>query len=112
VTVGIGLVGCGRLGLNYLRTFSELEGARIAGARDVSPARLREALSTSADVGLYPVGGFVRDGLPGRPTHHVGLAVEGSPTPVARKIAGRLGGASVQPDGLADLITDRLGRVE
>jgi predicted dehydrogenase len=43
VTVGIGLVGCGGWGLNYLRTFSELEGARIAGACDISPARLREA---------------------------------------------------------------------
>jgi predicted dehydrogenase len=43
VTVGIGLVGCGSWGLNYLRTFSELEGARIAGACDISPARLREA---------------------------------------------------------------------
>ncbi len=43
MTVGIGLVGCGSWGLNYLRAFSELEGARIAGACDINPARLHEA---------------------------------------------------------------------
>jgi predicted dehydrogenase len=43
VTVGIGLVGCGRWGLNYLRAFSELDGCRMVAACDVSPDRLREA---------------------------------------------------------------------
>ena len=43
MTVGIGLVGCGSWGLNYLRAFSELEGARVAGACDISPDRLKEA---------------------------------------------------------------------
>lgn len=42
MTVGIGLVGCGSWGLNYLRAFSELEGARITAACDISAARLRE----------------------------------------------------------------------
>ena len=43
MTVGIGLVGCGRWGLNYLRAFSELEGCRVVAACDISPERLREA---------------------------------------------------------------------
>jgi len=43
VTIGIGLVGCGRWGLNYLRAFSELDGCRVVAACDVSPDRLREA---------------------------------------------------------------------
>jgi predicted dehydrogenase len=43
VTVGIGLVGCGRWGLNYLRAFSELEGCRMVAACDLSAERLTEA---------------------------------------------------------------------
>lgn len=43
MTVGIGLVGCGRWGLNYLRAFSELDGCRVVAACDVNPDRLREA---------------------------------------------------------------------
>lgn len=43
MTVGVGLVGCGRWGLNYLRAFSELDGCRVVAACDVSPDRLREA---------------------------------------------------------------------
>lgn len=43
VTVGIGLIGCGRWGLNYLRALAELEGCRVLQACDLSPERLREA---------------------------------------------------------------------
>jgi len=43
VTVGIGLVGCGRWGLNYLRAFSELEGCRMVAACDLSAERLSAA---------------------------------------------------------------------
>jgi predicted dehydrogenase len=43
VTVGIGLIGCGRWGLNYLRAFSELEGCRVVAACDLSADRLKEA---------------------------------------------------------------------
>jgi predicted dehydrogenase len=43
VTLGIGLIGCGRWGLNYLRAFSELDGCHLVAACDVSPERLREA---------------------------------------------------------------------
>jgi predicted dehydrogenase len=43
VTVGIGLIGCGRWGLNYLRAFSELEGCRMVAACDLSTERLTEA---------------------------------------------------------------------
>jgi predicted dehydrogenase len=56
VTIGVGLVGCGRWGLNYLRAFSELDGCRVVAACDVNPDRLREAerrapgLRTSPDL--------------------------------------------------------------
>jgi len=50
VTVGIGLIGCGQWGLNYLRAFSELEGCRVVAACDVSPQRLREAERRSRDL--------------------------------------------------------------
>ena len=43
MTVGIGLVGCGRWGLNYLRAFSELEGCEVVGACDSNPVRCTEA---------------------------------------------------------------------
>ena len=43
MTIGVGLVGCGRWGLNYLRAFSELDGCRVVAACDVNPDRLREA---------------------------------------------------------------------
>jgi len=43
VTVGIGLIGCGRWGLNYLRAFSELEDCRMVAACDLSAERLTEA---------------------------------------------------------------------
>jgi len=43
VTVGIGLIGCGQWGLNYLRAFAELDGVQLVAACDVSPDRLREA---------------------------------------------------------------------
>ena len=43
MTIGIGLIGCGQWGLNYLRAFSELEGWRVVAACDFSPKRLREA---------------------------------------------------------------------
>ena len=57
MTVGIGLVGCGRWGLNYLRAFSEIDGCRIVAACDLSADRLNEAqrrlagLRTGTDVG-------------------------------------------------------------
>ena len=56
MTLGIGLVGCGSWGLNYLRTFSELDGARVVSACDTNSDRLREAerrlpgLTTSNDL--------------------------------------------------------------
>ena len=40
--IGLGLVGCGQWGLNYLRAFSELDGCRLTIACDPDPARLRE----------------------------------------------------------------------
>jgi predicted dehydrogenase len=50
VTVGIGLVGCGQWGLNYLRAFSDLEGCQVVAACDVSPQRLHEAERRSRDL--------------------------------------------------------------
>jgi predicted dehydrogenase len=56
VTIGIGLVGCGRWGLNYLRAFSEIEGCRVVAACDVDALRRAEAerrlpgLETSAEL--------------------------------------------------------------
>jgi predicted dehydrogenase len=50
VTVGIGLVGCGQWGLNYLRAFSDLEGCQVVAACDLSPQRLREAERRSRDL--------------------------------------------------------------
>ncbi len=56
MTIGVGLVGCGRWGLNYLRAFSELDGCRVVAACDVNLDRLREAerrapgLRTSPDL--------------------------------------------------------------
>jgi predicted dehydrogenase len=58
MSVGIGLIGCGQWGLNYLRAFSELEGCRLVSACDVSADRLREAerrnpgLRTTADLSV------------------------------------------------------------
>jgi len=43
LAIGIGLVGCGQWGLNYLRAFSEMEGCEVVAACDVSAARLLEA---------------------------------------------------------------------
>lgn len=43
MSVGIGLVGCGRWGLNYLRAFSEIEGCRVIAACDLDKTRLAEA---------------------------------------------------------------------
>lgn len=43
MTIGVGLVGCGRWGLNYLRAFSELDGCRVVALCDVNPDRLRDA---------------------------------------------------------------------
>ncbi len=57
MSVGIGLIGCGRWGLNYLRTFSELEACRVVVACDLSEERLWAAqrrmpgLKTTTDVG-------------------------------------------------------------
>lgn len=57
MTVGIGLVGCGRWGLNYLRAFSELDGCRMVAACDLSAERLAEAerrapgIRTATDLG-------------------------------------------------------------
>jgi predicted dehydrogenase len=50
VTAGIGLIGCGQWGLNYLRAFSDLEGCQVVAACDVSPQRLREAERRSRDL--------------------------------------------------------------
>ena len=50
MTVGIGLVGCGRWGLNYLRAFSEIDGCRMVAACDLSPDRLHEAERRAAGV--------------------------------------------------------------
>jgi predicted dehydrogenase len=41
--VRIGLLGCGAWGLNYLRTFAELEGSFMTYVCDTNPDRLREA---------------------------------------------------------------------
>jgi predicted dehydrogenase len=56
VTLQIGLVGCGRWGLNYLRAFYELDGCRVVTACDIDPVRRVEAerrapgLRTTGDV--------------------------------------------------------------
>ena len=50
MTIGIGLVGCGQWGLNYLRAFSELDGCEVVAACDVSEARLREAQRRSRGI--------------------------------------------------------------
>lgn len=50
MTIGIGLIGCGQWGLNYLRTFSELEGCKVVAACDLSPDRLRETRRRNREV--------------------------------------------------------------
>src|SRR5690348_3868398 len=50
MSVGIGLIGCGQWGLNYLRAFSELEGCQVVAACDISQDRLREASRRNRDV--------------------------------------------------------------
>jgi predicted dehydrogenase len=50
LAIGIGLVGCGQWGLNYLRAFSELEGCEVVAACDVSAARLLEAKRRSRGI--------------------------------------------------------------
>ena len=50
VSIGIGLIGCGQWGLNYLRAFSDLDGCQLVAACDVSPDRLREARRRNRDV--------------------------------------------------------------
>lgn len=50
MTIGIGLIGCGVWGLNYLRAFSELEGCRVRVACDVRPERLKEASRRSPGI--------------------------------------------------------------
>lgn len=40
--VGLAIVGCGQWGLNYLRTFRELDGARLVAVCDVSAERRHE----------------------------------------------------------------------
>lgn len=55
--VGIAVLGCGYWGVNYLRVFTELPGARVVVACDLREARLKEiaprfpgiALTTSID---------------------------------------------------------------
>jgi predicted dehydrogenase len=41
--IGIGLVGCGHWGPNYLRAFSELGGCRLVAACDLNPDRVAHA---------------------------------------------------------------------
>jgi predicted dehydrogenase len=41
--LGVGLIGCGQWGLNYLRVLNELEGAHVVAACDVVPERLLRA---------------------------------------------------------------------
>ena len=48
--IGIGLIGCGQWGLNYLRAFSELDGVELVAACDVSPDRLREARRRNREI--------------------------------------------------------------
>ena len=50
MSIGIGLIGCGQWGLNYLRAFSELDGAQLVAACDVSPDRLKEARRRNRDI--------------------------------------------------------------
>ncbi|MBI2360516.1 MAG: Gfo/Idh/MocA family oxidoreductase [Deltaproteobacteria bacterium] len=38
--LGVGVIGCGRWGQNYIRVFHELPAARVIGACDVDPRRL------------------------------------------------------------------------
>jgi predicted dehydrogenase len=61
MTLGIGLVGCGQWGLNYLRTFSELDGCRVAIACDADPARLREVERRIPGIRTTPQLGDVLD---------------------------------------------------
>jgi len=55
VTVGVGLVGCGSWGLNYLRAFSELDGVRISATRAVHDGR--RPFGPSADAIGVVIGG-------------------------------------------------------
>src|SRR5438046_8006893 len=50
VSIGIGLIGCGQWGLNYLRAFSDLDGCQLVAACDLSPDRLREARRRNREV--------------------------------------------------------------
>ena len=40
--LGVGIVGCGYWGINYVRIFSELAGARVVAVCDSRPERLQE----------------------------------------------------------------------
>ncbi len=54
------------------------------------------ACCASLEIDAYLVGGFVRDWLvSARPGQDIDIAVQGDPEPVAREIAGKLGGAFV-----------------
>ncbi|HLZ69512.1 MAG TPA: HD domain-containing protein [Dehalococcoidia bacterium] len=65
------------------------------------PERLLQALRDAApadEARLWLVGGCVRDALLGRPNHDLDLAVDGDVSAIARRLAGRLGGAAVPLD--------------
>jgi predicted dehydrogenase len=49
---GIGIVGCGYWGLNYVRIFSELPNARVVTVCDQRPERLDEVKRTFPKIGL------------------------------------------------------------
>ena len=59
--------------------------------------KLRELPSARA-VRAYLCGGFVRDGLLGRPTKDLDIAVDANPIPLARAVADFLGGSFVPLD--------------
>jgi predicted dehydrogenase len=51
--IGIGLVGCGQWGQNYLRAFADIEAGRIVAACDASAARLEQVARRAPGAGLY-----------------------------------------------------------
>lgn len=53
-TIRIGLIGCGYWGPNYLRVFSQLEGAAITAAAEPDPVRREKTARSHAGLQVFP----------------------------------------------------------
>lgn len=51
--LGVGIVGCGYWGVNYVRVFSELSGARVIAICDKEETRLKEVGQNYPEASLY-----------------------------------------------------------